>query len=225
MTAISHLKRGITALTITATLFLSVGAAFPAADKEIVINPRPVAKAPTCKPKPKDCTVIGRVTGFQVQVGSKRGATTVPVDGRIVSWSTTLGDPGKHKEFFDGIFGKGAQARIATLRQVESKPGRYRLLGQSEPVDLEPFFGSSPAFQLSRSLRVRRGDVVALTVPTWAPLFAVNESNADAWRADRSSKKCNDVKKGTVHKRGDRPYDCLFRTAQLIYSAVLVPNS
>lgn len=211
-------------LAAGATLILASGAAFPAAQKPRVINPLPVTEAASCQPKPKDCTVIGRVTGFQVQVGTNRSSTSMPANGKIVSWGITLGDPGKHQSFFDGVFGKGASARLATLRPLKSKPGRYRLLGESETVNLEPFFGSSPAFQLGRPLRVREDDVVGLTIPTWAPAFAVNQPNADAWRADRSRRKCNKVKKGTIHKKGDRPYECLFRTAELLYYAVLVPD-
>lgn len=225
MTGSARIKRTAVALAAGAMLILASGAAFPAAQKPRVINPVPATDLSSCQPKPKDCIVIGRVTGFQVQVGTRNATTSVPANGKIVSWGITLGDPGKHKSFFDGVFGEGASARLATLRPLKSRPGRYRLLGESETTNLEPFFGSSPAFQLSRSLRVREGDVVALTVPTWVPAFAVNQPNADAWRADRSRHKCNDVKKGTIHKKGDRPYECLFRTAQLLYSAVFLPDA
>ena len=39
---------------------------------------------------------------------------------------------------------------------------------------LNPYFGSTPIFALDHPLTVLQGQVVALTVPTWAPMFAFN---------------------------------------------------
>ena len=41
----------------------------------------------------------------------------------------------------------------------------------SEPQKLEKYFGSTVQFALDKSIPVKKGWLVALTVPTWAPIL------------------------------------------------------
>src|SRR3712207_6387252 len=96
----------------------------------------------------------------------------VPKTGRIVAWSIALGNPGRQQtEFFDQRLGGESEAQITVLDPRERLRSRVR--AQGTPRKLQPYFGSTVQFALTRSLRVRKGWVVALTVPTWAPALSV----------------------------------------------------
>jgi hypothetical protein len=90
--------------------------------------------------------------------------------------------------------------------------------------DLAPYFGSSPSFVLRRPLFVRRNDVLALTVPTWVPAFAVGLGQDQTWRSSRARGACDDVSQRVAHQtiQSLRIYGCFYRTARLLYSATFV---
>ena len=101
----------------------------------------------------------------------------------------------------------------------------YRLQAQSDAFPLQSFFGQTVQFPLYTSLRVRRGWIIALSIPTWAPALAVSGlDNSFAWRASRV-KPCStnperqppQVTPGSV-----RQYFCTYRPARLTYSATLI---
>ena len=71
-----------------------------------------------------------------------------------------------------------------------------------------------------------KGDIVGLTVPTWAPAFAQGLPSDNAWRASRAPGKCTnstDVRQGqTQTKIGTGAiYGCRYSTARLLYTATL----
>jgi hypothetical protein len=188
--------------------------------KEIGLTPAP-RPAASC---PAACQAIGQVTGFQVQQGARKNPYRVTRDGKVVGFSITLGNPSREQErFFTRLFGGPPQARISILRPAKLKR-RHRLTGQSEVFDLEPYFGSRPTFALRRPLTVKRGYVIALTVPTWAPAFAVGLGRDEAWRSSRDPSRCDDVQQAAAQEaRGSiRRYSCFYRTARLLYTAVVI---
>ena len=91
-------------------------------------------------------------------------------------------------------------------------------------MKLEPYFGKTAQFPLETTIPVKKGDVVALTVPTWAPALALGFGNDTSWRASRQ--------KASARARAPRPtqtsvgslvqYFCLYQTARLTYSATLI---
>lgn len=129
----------------------------------------------------RDCTVEGKVTAFQA-LSSRYGGRNfvVPFNGKLVSWSISLARPTRvdidanpaQLPSFNLIFGAPAQAGIAVLRQVEQnrKGGpRFRLVRRSPIQVLNPYFGTRVTFALDAPLNVFKGNVIALTIPTWAP--------------------------------------------------------
>jgi len=81
--------------------------------------------------------------------------------------------------------------------------------------------------KFTANLRVRRGDIVGLTIPTWAPAFAQDLSARNAWRASREPGRCTnttDVRQGKAQQKvGKRAvYGCLYTTARLLYTATVV---
>lgn len=182
------------------------------------------------------CRVEGHVTGYQVKAGGVDQPYEAPFDGKIVAWSITLAKPSRtdgktttnEVGFFDEFLGKPSQARIGILRPVEgSKPPKYTLVRQSPLEVLNPYFGSTPIFALEHPLSVLRGQVVALTVPTWAPMFAFNVSEEDTWRGSRIEDHCaskEDIQGGHPQQGVGKvkTYGCFYSNARLLYTATLV---
>lgn len=214
------------AFAAAAGLGLGLLAAGPAA-ANTTIGEYPLTTQSSCVPQAKRCFAVGKVTGFMVQVGGRRNQYRVPRSGRIVSWGLTVGKPAKKDiAFFDKTFAPNPSARLAVVRELKSKRGTYRLVGQSGTVQLKPFFGMQPAFGISSPIRVRRGDMIALSVITWAPAFKVNLADSYAWRADRARRDCEKVTQGSAHtkRNSKKRYQCLFRQARLLYHAELDPS-
>src|SRR5512133_3859550 len=164
---------------------------------------------PSCPSRP--CLAVSRTTGYQAKVGATRGLMTIPKDGYIVAWTISLGKPGKKQTtFFNQRLGGEAQAQITILNPRRKL--RSRAVAQGEPQKLTPFFGTTVQFALEKSIVVKKGWVVALTVPTWAPALAVGLG------ADTSTQ--------TTQTQPNQlaQYYCLYRTARLAYSATLVTD-
>ena len=212
------MKRSIATFATFACLL-----AAPAAQARVTelgaTSPRPPASCPD------NCQAIGQVTGFQVKQGAKRYPFAVTRPGKIVAFSVTLGKPNSEQiDFFTKLFGGTPQARLSILRPGSRK--RHRLTGQSEIFELGDYFGSTPTFALSRPLTVKKGYVVALTVPTWAPAFAVGLGGSEQWRSSRDPENCDEVDQRAAQqvRGGLRTYGCLYKTARLLYTATFVPD-
>lgn len=179
------------------------------------------AMPPSCPTNP--CLAVSRTTGYQAKVGTVRAPVSVPRPGKVVAWTIALGKPtAKQIQFFNTNEGGPASAGIAIL-----KPGprlSFTLVDQSPVVQLTPYFGRSAQFPLDRSLTVTKGEVVALTVPTWAPALALGYSNTTSWRASRPRNKCSDTTTQTAQTStgGTIQYFCLYRTARLDYTVTLI---
>jgi hypothetical protein len=183
-----------------------------------------------------ECRVEGHVTGFQSIADGVARPFEAPFEGKIVAWSITLAKPSAMETktttdevgFFNDFFGTPSQARIGILRPVEgSKPPKYTLVRQSPIEVLNPYFGSTPVFALDHPLTVLQGQIVALTIPTWAPMFALNLSEEDTWRGSRLPEHCisrEDVQGGHPQQGVGKikTYGCYYSKARLLYTATLV---
>jgi hypothetical protein len=176
---------------------------------------------PSCPTNP--CQAVSRTTGYQAKVGANRGLMAAPADGKIVAWTITLGSPGKRQiKFFNENYGGASLAGISIL-----KPGTklfHRVTGQSPMQSLQPYFGTTVQFPLGTALNVKKGYVIGLTVPSWAPALALGMGNDTSWRASRARADC--AEPGTQSAQLDiadlAQYRCLYRTARLTYSATLI---
>ncbi len=178
---------------------------------------------PSC-PSPT-CLAVSRTTGFQVKVGSTRNPLAAPRNGTIVAWTIMLGKPNATQtKFFNANEGGPASAGIAILRPEKRTQLGYKLVAQSPVVQLQPYFGMTAQFPLASTIQVKKGDVVALTVPTWAPALALGFSHETSWRASRPKKQCSATNSQTTQTAigSTAPYYCLYQTARLTYSATLI---
>jgi hypothetical protein len=184
---------------------------------------------PSC---PESCQAVGKTTGFQTRIGAAKKPFVVPYPGRVVAWSIKLSAPRENQiDFFKKFYGGMPQARLSVLKPIQKqiRAGHpiYKLKSQSPLEELAPFLGTTTTFALQSPLRVNTGQVIALTIPTWVPAFAVGQANNTAWRASRKKGKCDDasdIQAGTPHEAvgADRAYGCQYTTARLLYSATVV---
>lgn len=180
---------------------------------------------PACPGEP--CQAIGSVTGFQVNNGQTVNPFLVKTDGTIKSWTLTLAQPtNSQRNFFNGFFGTPPEARISIIRRVPgTNPPRYTLRRQGAIKVLSPYLGQTVKF--GSNLKVEKGDIVALSVPTWAPAFSQDLSKNNIWRASRAPGTCTnstDIRQGEPQSKvGKRAtYGCKYTTARLLYTATLV---
>jgi hypothetical protein len=214
----------------------------------------------------RDCIVEGNVTGYQALSKKESGRNfEVPFKGKIIAWSISLARPTKkdvligptnypaQSPFFNGLFGSPSQARISVLRRIEKRkkgPPKYKLIRQSPTQILDSYFGTTPHFALTNPLNVNEGQVVALTIPTWAPAIwkpaVCNDSpyeNEDCntlekkytWRGSRGPKYCDlgfedngdpnaALRKSRPQQKigSDKRYGCYYGGNVLLYSATIV---
>ena len=190
------------------------------------------AAAPATPSCPASCQAIGKTTGFQTTIGKTKSPFAAPFAGRIVAWSIKLSQPTtKQMEFFEDFFDGPPQARLSVLKPIRKKIKKgkpvYQLKAQSPVEQLNSFLGTTTTFALQAPLKVKKGHIVALTVPTWAPAFAVGLGGNTAWQASRKRTKCNkaaDIKAGRAQQglNKGRSYGCTYKTARLLYSATIV---
>jgi hypothetical protein len=240
-------NRALAAVGLACALALLVavsspGAASSAPSRTIVLGQTEKTPPPTCPGKIVNnvevipCRVEGHVTGFQAVASGIPRPYVAPFDGKIVAWSITLARPSRTDTktttnevgFFNEFLGKPSEARIGVLRPVEgSNPPQYTLVRQSPLEVLNSYFGSTVIFALDHPLSVLQGQTVALTVPTWAPMFAFNVSEENTWRGSRLPKHCSskeDIQAGHPQQGvgKTKTYGCYYSNARLLYTATLV---
>lgn len=206
-----------------AVLAGSLIVAAPAPARIIEVGKTAEEPVPSCPPRP--CQAMTRTTGYQAKVGTERETMVAPADGKIVAWTVTLSRPGNtQRKFFTENFGGPPSAGITILR-----PGKRlfsRVTGRSPVQPLDPYLGQTVQFPLGRALNVRKGYIIALTVPTWAPVLSLGLPAETSWRAARKLEDngCNRLGSQTAQQNlgSVTQYRCLYKTARLTYTATLI---
>lgn len=219
-------KRLTAALIPLALLLLVAGSALAANVKEIgdfADSPLPEAGCPA------NCQAIGHVSGYQVQIGTHKNPFLITEKGRIVAFSMKLGKPdAQQTQFFTNLFGGAPEARVTILKKPKKdkkKTNDLTVTQQSGLWHLQSYLGSSPTFALGKPLHVYPGAIVTITVPTWAPAFAINQGADQAWRSSRPKNDCNGTSQVAQQTVGTTTsYDCFYRTARLLYTVTFIPD-
>ena len=218
------IKRAVPILLASLALVLLLPAVAPATLAELGVIPATTPPTvPSCPGSP--CLAVSRTTGFQLKVGKQTKLSFAPRNGSIVAWTITLAKPNASQiKFFNANEGGASEAAIAILR-AQPKPNlTFKLVAQSPTVKLQPYFGKTAQFPLERTIPVRKGDIIALTVPTWAPALALGFGKDTSWRASRSRHQCSSTSAQSTHTQVGSPvqYYCLYQTARLTYGATLI---
>jgi hypothetical protein len=235
-TRIAALVAAALLLAALAVLGLRVGDADAVAAK--VLGKAQEKTKPTC-PK-ENCQATGKVSGYQFAVDGERRLFKVPTDGRMVAWSIELANPDKlSQDFFEANltrkgYGGDPYARIGVLKRVDGKkPNSFKLVKQTPAINLINHLGETPIFTLSDRLKLKKGQIVALSVPTWASNFVAGDSTSTQWRASRDSDKCDlspghddnrEATKPQMNVGSVREYGCRYNGERLLYKAYYVPD-
>ena len=218
------LALGILGLAILLSVPTDAGAR---SERQITLGKARQNLKPNCgRDFSRDCVVEGKVTAYQVKRsdGARGFPFSVPWTGKIVGWSVSLARPTKREiddggtlrpaqePFFNELFDSPSQAGISVLKRVnrnQEGPPQWQMVRRSPVENLNSYFGTTVHFALDEPLNVIPKQVVALTIPTWAPvLWKPRACNFNAvsgvldpaacaraeanytWRGSRSQGKC-----------------------------------
>jgi hypothetical protein len=211
---------------------LAVVLALPATASARIIELGSVADEanPSCPADP--CEAAVRVTALQGRAaGGPKNPYYIRRDGYIVAFTLNLAQPtAEQVDFFNDNFGSPAQVRLSVLRRGDTRKTRlnYRLVSQTELFDVDDYFGSKPTFVLPEPLRVQKTNWIAITVPTWAPIFANNLGRGDWWRSSRAKNSCDPPRSLRQFALGElrsvNVFGCTYSGARLLYTATYVPD-
>jgi hypothetical protein len=233
-----HLAFAVTGVVLAAAA-IALAEREPGAPTSIVLGKTTEYPESGC-PVVSKCEVVARVTGIQMMADGVGHPFKSPTNGQLVSWWVRL--PRLHStqiRSFDSLFGGEPAAQIAILRR--GKRARFRLIRQGPVQQLKNDLGAKGRvrYKLAQPLRIKKDDYVGLTAVTWVPAFAVNlDSGGNFWLASRGKRRCDtpsskSPKRFAAYYRRSQAhltpstvkrYQCIYRTARLLYWARIVPD-
>jgi hypothetical protein len=229
---VTRARPALAAVALAALIVLCAGAGHAGASTARVLGKTERTPEPSCPKTP--CEAVGSVTGFQLVADGTRAPFKARQNSWIVGWAIDVSQPKKsqHNFFADfyrsNVFGTVPTARIAVIKRRDGR--NYKLKSQSPVVPLTTSLGSRQTFTLSSPLKIRKGEFLALSIPTWASAFAVNlSSGKNVWRSSRAKGKCSgtaNIKAGKPQQNvhSTREYACDYKTARLLYWGYYVPR-
>lgn len=194
--------------------------------------------APSCPPgvSASSCTIVlTQVTALETIRDSIAYPTTVAKAGSVVAFTLGLSrldsNPVTAKSdvhFLDTTYGGTAQAAITVLKPVgRKKLRRWRVVGESPVYHLQPYLGEVVQFPLAASIPVVPGDVIALTVPTWAPVLSFDlPAKKFAYRQSRRANCSNPAAKSQAQLTvgATAGYQCNYPGTRVEYTATEITN-
>jgi hypothetical protein len=139
---------------------------------------------PTCAANSGCYVVLTRVTAIPTIRDGVAYPTKVKTAGSLVAFTlglakitkTATQTPHQLIAGLDASFGGTTQAGITVLKPGPGKNSSrfYSVVAQSAMFHLQPYLGYNVQFPLATPIAVVPGEVVALTVPTWAPVISYN---------------------------------------------------
>ncbi len=216
----------------------------PAAAKLVELGRTTTPIAPPACPKgsgASNCNIIlERTTAIQTVSDGAGSPTTVRQNGWLVSFTVGLSNLSSNASTarrilhtLDTSYGGTPQLVITVLR-----PGprhQFSVVTQSATFHLIPFLGQvlqepfslPPSFTQFTALPVRAGDVIALTIPTWAPVLSYDLSASKfAYRQSRAAncKNSGAGQNAQLTIGANARYLCEYAGTRVQYSATEVVN-
>ncbi len=203
----------------------------------------PIA-SPSC-PKgvpPSQCFIIlTRTTAIQTVTDGVSYPTTAKRDGWIVAFTVGLSQLSSNAQTernflrtLDQAYGGPPELAITVLRP--GPKNKYTVVAQSQTFHLIPFLGQvlteplslPPSFSQFTALPVKAGDLIGLTIPTWAPVLSYNLSASKfAYRQSRKAN-CKNAAAGQTAQLAvgaSTQYLCRYTGTRVEYSATEVTNT
>ncbi len=174
-------------------------------------------------PAGQRCQALTKLTAYQAKVGPERSMYQAPADGRIVAWTIALGKPGpKQTDYFEERYGGAASAAVVVLDPGDKL--RRQVVSKAPQQVLTDYFGQTVQIPLAQTLPIKKGQYVALTVPTWAPAMQLGLTADTSWRSSRNQSGCNDytTQFALLGSRASALFRCLYKGVRLTYSATFI---
>lgn len=162
----------------------SLPAAASAAEVKIGVTTSPLV-SPTCPANAQgnSCTILlTQATAYETLRDGIANPDTVRQSGVISSF--TLGLAGTNLitptvySFKTSQYGGPPEAQLTALVPVGTATDpRFRVAAQTAVVKLRSELGKVAEFPLLTPLPVVRGEIIALTSPTWAPVLSIEQSS------------------------------------------------
>jgi hypothetical protein len=182
--------------------------------------------------KPKYCYIIlERATGLETVRDSVAYPTTVHASGTIVAFTVGVAKlantaAATHAIIhgLDTMYGGTTQVMLSVLKPARGKNSNriWTVAAQTQAFHLQPYLGYTVQFPLSTPLPVSPGEVVALTVPTWAPVLSFNlPSKKFAYRQSRreNCQHSGNEQNAQLVVGGSASYICDYPGARVEYTA------
>jgi hypothetical protein len=182
------------------------------------------------------CTIVlTESTALETIRDSVAYPTTVKKAGMIVAFTIGLSklDSNRKKalaaiKYLDSHYGGTTRAAIAVLKPTGSKRQRkWTLAAQSPVIHLQPYLGQVVQFPLPTALPVKPGYVVALSVPTWAPVLTFGLAGTKfAYRQSRATNCANAAvtEQAQMVLGSTAQYLCNYPGTRVEYSATEITN-
>lgn len=227
--------------------FAAVAAFVPAAASAKVVEvgqtKTPIA-APSC-PKGVALTncriVLAHTTAIQTTSDGVANPMRVKQAGWITAFSVGLSNLVNNAKTersllhgLDSSWGGTPQLALTVLRP--SAKNSYRVVAQSGSYHLIPFLGKviqqplsmPPKFSTFTALPVKKGDVIGLTVPTWAPILTYNlTAKQFGYRQSRTRNCQSPPKSQTAQTKvgASQRYLCSYTGTRVQYTVTEVTNT
>jgi hypothetical protein len=233
------MKQAVTALVATLGAVALVPAVASAQDVQVGTTTTPLV-SPIC---PADAQgnacriVLTQVTAYETMRDGVVSPDTIKQSGMISSF--TLGLTGTTTitpadiTYLDKTYGGPPEAQLTVLRPTGTAANpAFRVAAQSPVFKVRTELGQVAEFPLVAPLPVVRGEVLALTIPTWVPVlsfeldatkFSYAQSRADQTISSGSS--CNSSATANLAQimLGELSnYSCTFPGTRVEYSALEV---
>ena len=194
--------------------------------------------APTCPSgtSASSCTIIlTRVTALETLRDGVAYPTTVTRAGYLFAFtlglsrlSSSAATAKSDVHYLNSTYGGTTQAGITVLKPVGPKnQRRWSVVGRSAIYHLQPYLGEVVQFPLTTPIAVKPGEVVALTVPTWAPVLTFGlAAKKFAYRQSRGTN-CSTPSSANNAQRNigtTVPYVCNYPGTRVEYSATEVTS-
>jgi hypothetical protein len=231
------------AAALTAAALALIPAAASAQIIELGKTPTPVS-APVC-PKgvaPSKCFIIlTRTTAIQTISDAIKYPITATKDGWIVAFTVGLSSLSSsattERNFLHTLNNAYGGPPALALTVLKAAPhNTYTVAAQSQTFHVTPFLGQvlqeplalPPTFTQFTALPIKRGEVIALTVPTWAPVLEYNLSTTkfsyrQSRRANCVNAAANETAQTTVGE--SQQYKCNYTGTRVEYTATEVVNT
>jgi hypothetical protein len=228
------------ATLLAAALMLPTAA--PAAVIQVGQTKSPIT-APAC-PKGTSSSsckiVLERTTAIQTKSDGVAHPAAIKQDGWIVAFTVGLSqlssDASTVHSLLHGLdTAYGGTPQLALTVLAPGAKGAYTVAAQSGNYHLIPFLGQvlteplslPPKFSAFTALPVKKGDVLALTVPTWAPILTYNLSASQFAYAQSRTRNCNAAAASQTAQTkvgSSQKYGCAYTGTRVQYSATEVTN-